>query len=65
MIGSIKQLAQACAKIKAQDFARNEAEFLEKVRCVEAPIRYMVVMTIAVSVPVTRFSQGRSPATIR
>jgi IclR family acetate operon transcriptional repressor len=61
-------LAEACAKIKAQGFAIDEAEFLEEVRCVAAPIRDKsgaVVAAIGVSAPIARLSRERLPAAAR
>lgn len=43
---SIEQLAEACAKIKAPGFSLDEAEFLEEVRCVAAPIRAVVGLSL-------------------
>jgi IclR family acetate operon transcriptional repressor len=67
-IRSIEKLAGACAKIKAQGFAIDEAEFLEEVRCVAAPIRDKggaIVAAIGVSAPIARLSRGRLPAATR
>jgi IclR family transcriptional regulator, acetate operon repressor len=67
-IRSIEALAEACATIKAQGFSLDEAEFLEEVRCVAAPIRDkegVIVAAIGISAPVARLSPERLPTTTR
>jgi DNA-binding IclR family transcriptional regulator len=56
---SFPQLAKACAKIKADGYAIDDTEYVEEVRCVAAPIRDkvgVVVASIGISAPLTRFS---------
>ena len=38
-IVSLPQLEKACAKVRADGYATDEAEYLDEVRCVAAPIR--------------------------
>ena len=61
-IVSLSKLAKACAEIKASGFAIDDAEFQEEVRCMAAPIRdkdEMVVASIGISAPLTRFPRER------
>jgi IclR family acetate operon transcriptional repressor len=65
---SIEQLAEACAKIKARGFSLDEAEFLEEVRCVAAPIRDkdgVIIAAIGISAPVARLSTKSLPGATR
>lgn len=67
-VSSIQKLAEACAEVKARGYAVDNAEFLEEVRCVAAPIRDKdgaIVAAIGVSAPVARLSPERLPATAR
>lgn len=62
-ITSIKELAKACTKIKAQGFAVDDGEMIEGVRCLAAPIRDQdgaVVASIGISAPLARFPQARN-----
>jgi DNA-binding IclR family transcriptional regulator len=62
-IPSIEKLAKACATIRANGFALDEAEYIEEVRCVAAPIRGhegTIVAAIGISVPTTRFPRQRA-----
>lgn len=64
-VTSIRDLVAACAQIKAQGFATDDAEFLEGIRCVAAPVRDQegaIVGSIGVSAPLTRFPEERYPA---
>jgi IclR family transcriptional regulator, acetate operon repressor len=59
-IQSIRSLALECKRIRANGFATDEAEFLEGVRCVAAPIRDRsgaVVASIGISAPASRLSK--------
>lgn len=56
---SIKDLARACAQTRKQGYAVDLGEFRADLRCVAAPIRAadgVIVATIGVSAPVSRFS---------
>lgn len=58
-ITSIEELARTCAQIKAQGYATDDAEFIEGIRCVAAPIRTdegVIVGSIGISAPTSRFS---------
>ena len=55
-IRNVAKLAEACAKIKAQGFALDQAEFLEEVRCIAAPVRGKdgaIIAAIGISAPST------------
>lgn len=61
-IGTIEELAEECARIRARGYAVDEAEYLEEVRCLAAPIRDrdgVIVAAIGVSAPVARMSAER------
>jgi len=67
-ITSIDRLAKACAEIHAQGFATDESEFQEGIRCVAAPIRGqdgLIVGSIGISAPLTRFPPERNPECAR
>lgn len=61
-IGTIPQLAKACAEIKQTGYVIDDGEYREEVRCLAAPIRDkdgMVVASIGISAPVARFPRDR------
>jgi DNA-binding IclR family transcriptional regulator len=61
-IHTTKGLAMACTEIKKKGYATDDAEYLEGVRCVAAPIRDRdgaVIGSIGISAPITRFPEGR------
>jgi IclR family acetate operon transcriptional repressor len=61
-ITNVNQLARACAEIKAQDYATDDSEFQEGIRCVAAPIRDndgAIIASIGISVPIARFPKER------
>jgi IclR family acetate operon transcriptional repressor len=61
-IDNIRALARECETIKMQGFATDDAEFLEGVRCVAAPIRDRdgaVIASIGISAPLARFPKER------
>jgi DNA-binding IclR family transcriptional regulator len=61
-VGTVTQLAQTCAQIKAQGYATDDGEFQEGVRCVAAPIRAhsgMIIGSIGISAPLLRFPKDR------
>jgi IclR family acetate operon transcriptional repressor len=63
-ITEITALSKACALIKKQGYATDEAEHREDLRCVAAPIRVhdgVIVGSIGISAPSTRFPKSRYP----
>ena len=61
-VTSLERLTRVCADIKRRGYATDEAEYLEGVRCVAAPIRDKngaVIASIGISAPSTRFPRGR------
>lgn len=62
-IGSISELAKACAKVKVDGYIIDDGEYLEDVRCVAAPIRDKdgaIIASIGISAPQMRFPQTRN-----
>jgi len=62
-IDNVRSLARECEAIRTQGFATDEAEFLEGVRCVAAPIRDRdgaVIASIGISAPAARFPKDRA-----
>lgn len=67
-IVSIGQLAAACAAIRSQRYAVDDAEYADDVRCIAAPIRDrdgLVIASIGISAPATRLPKGREGAFVR
>ena len=65
---ALPQLEKACAKVRADGYATDEAEYLDEVRCVAAPIRdqdQRVIAAIGVSAPASRFPKARQRAFAR
>jgi IclR family transcriptional regulator, acetate operon repressor len=63
-IVSIDRLARNCAEIRAEGFSTDDGEYQEGIRCVAAPIRDrdgVVVGSIGISAPLTRFPKERYP----
>jgi IclR family acetate operon transcriptional repressor len=61
-IVSLPQLAKACARIRADGYAIDEAEYVEGVRCMAAPIRdkdETVIASIGISAPIARLPRER------
>jgi IclR family acetate operon transcriptional repressor len=61
-IQSIRALARECETIRKQGFATDEAEFLDGVCCIAAPIRnrdVAVIASIGISAPTARLSEER------
>jgi DNA-binding IclR family transcriptional regulator len=61
-IGTLTELAAACAEIQQQGYATDEAQFREGLRCVAAPIRAkrgMIVGSIGGNLRTTRHGAGR------
>ena len=61
-LGTVAELAKACADIRGQGYSADDAEFMEGVRCVAAPIRAengLIVGSIGISAPITRFPEER------
>jgi IclR family acetate operon transcriptional repressor len=64
-IKTIPALAKECVGIRERGYALDEAEFLEGMRCVAAPIRLnsgMIVGSIGISAPASRFLKEHYPA---
>jgi DNA-binding IclR family transcriptional regulator len=59
-IGSIEQLATACATTRAQGYAIDDEEFHNGIRCLAAPVRDRggVVAAVGVSAPIVRFPRS-------
>jgi len=56
-IVSVEQLAEACATVKQEGFAHDDAEFEKEVRCLAAPIRDAdgrIIASIGISAPTDR-----------
>lgn len=61
-ITSLTELEKACARIRADGYATDEAEYREEVRCLAAPIRDQDGKTIAaigISAPASRLPKSR------
>lgn len=61
-IQSIRALARECENIKARGFAADEAEYLDGVCCIAAPIRnrdVAVIASIGISAPAARLAKER------
>jgi len=58
-------LVKECAAIRERGYALDEAEFMEGMRCVAAPIRLhdgIIVGSIGISAPASRFLKEHYPA---
>lgn len=67
-IGSLPDLARACAQVRTDGYATDAGEFLPDVRCVAVPLRDrtgLVIASIGVSAPATRMSKGRDVSLAR
>jgi IclR family acetate operon transcriptional repressor len=67
-IATLPQLEKACAKIRADGYATDEAEYLGEVRCLAAPIRDQdghTIASIGISAPASRFPKSRVPTYAR
>ena len=61
-IQSVRALAKECEAIRAQGFAIDDAEYLEGLCCIAAPIRnrdVAVIASIGISAPAARFPKDR------
>jgi IclR family acetate operon transcriptional repressor len=61
-IQSVRALAEECDAIRAHGFATDEAEYMEGVCCIAAPIRnrdVAVIASIGISAPAARFPKDR------
>jgi IclR family acetate operon transcriptional repressor len=59
---SLAELAEACARVRADGYAIDAGEYLDDVRCVAAPLRDRsgaIVGSIGISAPATRMADGR------
>lgn len=64
-IKTIPALVKECVGIRDRGYALDEAEFMEGMRCVAAPIRLnsgMIVGSIGISAPASRFLKDHYPA---
>lgn len=64
-IKTIPALAKECVGIRDRGYALDEAEFMEGMRCVAAPIRLnsgMIVGSIGISAPASRFLKDHYPS---
>jgi IclR family acetate operon transcriptional repressor len=60
---SLTRLAKECAKIRTDGFAVDDGEYVEEIRCVAAPVRDqdgVIVASVGISAPLTRFPKQRS-----
>jgi DNA-binding IclR family transcriptional regulator len=63
-ITSVPSLAKQCAEIRRRGYALDEAEFMDGVRCVAAPIRLAdrtIVGSVGISAPASRFLKEHCP----
>ena len=61
---TIAELSRTCTRIASRGFATDDAEFVEGLRCVAAPIRDrdgIVVASIGISAPASRFAKALYP----
>jgi DNA-binding IclR family transcriptional regulator len=61
-ITSLTELEKACARVRTEGYAVDEAEYRDEVRCLAAPIRDQDGKTIAaigISAPASRFPKAR------
>jgi IclR family transcriptional regulator, acetate operon repressor len=59
-IQTVRALAKECETIRTQGFATDEAEYMEGVCCIAAPIRDVaVIASIGISAPAARFPKER------
>jgi len=64
-VATMPALVKECAGIRRRGYAMDEAEFMEGVRCVAAPIRLAdgsIVGSVGVSAPASRFLKDHYPA---
>lgn len=63
-IGTVAALVKECTGIRQRGYALDEAEFLDGVRCIAAPIRLAdrtIVGSVGVSAPASRFRKEHGP----
>ena len=63
-ITAVPVLAKECARIRRRGYALDEAEYMDGVRCVAAPIRLAdrtIVGSVGVSAPASRFLKEHCP----
>jgi IclR family transcriptional regulator, acetate operon repressor len=61
-ITTLDRLAKACIRIAVEGVATDDGEFMDDLRCVAAPIRDqdgMIIASIGISAPITRFPKER------
>jgi IclR family acetate operon transcriptional repressor len=67
-ITTIPALAKACEQIREEGYAFDDAELIEEVRCLAAPIRDkdgVVIASVGISAPVSRFPTEKLPGFAR
>ena len=61
-ITSLTTLGRVCSRVRADGFALDDAEYVEELRCIAAPIRDQdaeIVASVGISSPVTRLHTKR------
>jgi len=61
-ITSLTTLGRVCGRVRAEGFALDDAEYIEQLRCIAAPIRDQhgeIVASVGISSPVTRLHTKR------
>ena len=61
-ITSLTTLGRVCSRVRADGFALDDAEYIEQLRCIAAPIRDQhgeIVASVGISSPVTRLHTKR------
>ena len=62
---TVQELAKACAEIREAGYAIDDAELIDEVRCLAAPIRDrdgVVIASVGISAPVSRFPMEKCHA---
>jgi len=67
-VTSLDRLAKICIKVAVDGVATDDGEFMEDLRCVAAPIRDqdgVIIASVGISAPITRFPKSRYAPTAR